>query len=324
MTATESKLPNDISVPPSMTDTSNKDGLESYMTPWVYSKVKDSNRLEANLMDQCRILRGKGQDRKAEILLRTISKIRRCRMDFIEFHLQGNPNQKKRHPFYCQDSLCPICYQYISYTSNKKVLSKLASVRGEMYGVYTFSPPNLSANRLKSFVTQLKKVPPKVFSPQCRKLSEFIDGSIRFIGLTYHRSSGFNVHLHVILHFRRTISEQEAGEIYVMLNKRFIKFLNLKNAESHLAIREYTFENLKRTASYLTKYEDHQNLSRNITWEIKTYNAYRKAYKYTRWINYSGCYGDRYLSMVDLEEMEDNYSSEGQDSVKIYEFKSGH
>jgi len=289
---------------------SDSDGLKKYMERWNYEKIQNNEIVVQNLERQHHLLRNAGKRDEAEKLHKAIRKMNRCRRDFIEFNLKGNPYRKRSRPFHCRNKLCPICYSYRSYERSLQVFSKMLTVGGDMYGVYTFSPKNPNTDQLEKLLTKLKTAPKKVLNSGCKKLSAFIDGSIRFMGLTYSDHNGFNVHSHIILHCSHLLTETEATNLYDLLNKRFRKSMGPDSAEVHLAIYANTLDNLKRTASYLTKYADHQNLSQSIAhMPVATYEAYQDAYAQIREIEFAGCYRGKSASHPEytLQEIKNFY-----------------
>jgi hypothetical protein len=310
---------------PSTLNLTQPNGLKSYLDSWGYGKVRSSEIVTQNLRRQYHLLRNAEKYNKAKELYNTIRKMDRCRHDFVEYHLKGNPHQKQHRPYYCGNKLCPICYSYQSYQRCLQVFSKMLTPGVDMYGVYTFSPKNPSVDRLKHDITKLKKASTKVFNSGYKKLSALINGSIRFMGLTYSFHNSFNSHLHVILHLTHRLTDLEAQNLYEILNQRFKKYMDIDSVESHLGIYIGTFENIKRTAAYLTKYADHMNLSEGIArMDIEAYAAYQDSYAHMREIEFAGCYRGKTAS---------NYSSEGMKQLfkvihcddnppaKIYEFK---
>jgi hypothetical protein len=203
----------------------------------------------------------------------------------------------------------------------------MLAVDGDMYGVYTFSPKNPSVDQLGKVLTQLKKAPKKVFSSGYKKLSAFTNGSIRFIGMTYSCYNGFHAHLHVIFHCTHTLTKIEAKNLYDLLNKRFKKCMGLHIAETHMGLYANTFENLKRTASYITKYADHKNLSYNLAYmDTKTYEIYQESYTKLREFEFAGCYRSKTASHPqytpgDIKKLLKAIHCNGNPK-KLYEFKS--
>jgi hypothetical protein len=112
----------------------------------------------------------------------------------------------------------------------------MLAIGGYMYGIYTFSPKNPSADQLKIETAKLKTASKRVFNRGYKELSAFVNGTIRFMGLTYSYHNGFNSHLHIVLHLTRKVTEQEAKHIYDLLNERFLKFMDIDSVQSHLAI----------------------------------------------------------------------------------------
>jgi hypothetical protein len=307
---------------------SGSDGLKKYMERWNYEKIRNNETVVQNLRRQYHLLRDMGKHDEAEKLYKAIRKMDRCRHDFVEFNLKGNPHRKQRHPFRCGNKLCPICYSYQSYERCLQVFSKMLTVGGDMYGVYTFSPKNPSLDQLDKLLANLKTAPKKVFNSEYKKLLIFVNGSIRFVSLTYSGHNGFNTHLHVILHCSHLLTETEARNLYDLLNKRFKKYMDIDsdNAEAHLAIYANTLDNLKRTASYLTKYADHQNLSQSIAYmEVEKYEAYQDAYAHIREIEFTGCYRSKPASPKRASQgIKDFYKAipcDNNPPAKIYEFK---
>jgi hypothetical protein len=277
------------------------------------------------LWRQYNLLRNIEKYNEARELYNTIRKMTRCRASFIEFYLNGNPYKKKRRPHYCGNKLCPICYPYQSYVRCLQVFSKMLGLNRNIYGVYTFSPKNPRVDQLENQIAKLKMAPKKVFSQGCKKLSSLINGSIRFMGLTYSHHNGFNAHLHVILHPTHMLTELEAKNLYELLNKRFKKFMGIDSAESHLGIYSGSLENIKRTASYLTKYADHQNISQSIAhMDVEAYGAFQNSYAQTREIEFTGCYRGKAASQYSLSGMKQLFKTiqcDDDPPAKIYEFK---
>jgi hypothetical protein len=122
------------------------------------------------------------------------------------------------------------------------------------------------------------------------------------------------------------LTELEAKTLYNLLNKRFKKYMSVDNTEDYLAFYANTLDNIKRTASYLTKYADHQNLSESIShMDIGTYGIYRDCYANTREIEFAGCYRGKAVSQHTLEEIKKLFKEIHCDSnppEKLYEFKS--
>jgi hypothetical protein len=203
----------------------------------------------------------------------------------------------------------------------------MLAVEGEIYGVYTFSPKNPSADQLEELVKRLKKAPQKVLNLKRKKLSAFIDGSIRAMGLTYSYHYGFNTHLHVIFHCTHMLTEPEAQNLYDLLNNRFNKYMGIDHAETHMGLYTNSSENIKRTASYITKYADHQNLSKNIlNMEVETYEAYQESYSHIREIEFAGCYrkktpSHRQYTLAKIKKLFKEIHCEGKPE-KLYEFTS--
>jgi hypothetical protein len=279
------------SQPPVNTTQNVSIGLCKYLDKWTKAKIDDNERLVKDLWAKYQLLRNAGQYNEARTLHRIIRKMNRCRHNLIESKLKGNPSRKEHHPYYCNNKLCPICYPYRSYRNCLEVFSRLLTLGGTMYGVYTFSPKNPKNDQLKNQLTKFKTVSQKVFNRQCKNLSKLIDGSIRFLGLTYSHHGGFNTHMHILLRFSHRLTESEIKDLYGLLNERFKKFTDVEIAEDHLGVYEYSLENIKRTASYLTKYSDHQTLSLNIShMDIETYKAFQDAYSNNREFEFTGCY----------------------------------
>jgi hypothetical protein len=101
--------------------------------------------------------------------------------------------------------------------------------------------------------------------------------------------------------------------------------MDIDSSESFLGIYLHTLENIKSTASYLTKYADHQNLSKNIFhMKIEDYEAYQKYYSHIREIDSSGCYrGKSAQPKYTPQEIEKFYISihHKGSSTKLYAFK---
>jgi hypothetical protein len=300
-------------------------GLEKYLEQKNNDKVRNSEMVVEKLWQQYYSLCKAGKYNEAEELRYTIRKMERCRRDFIEFHLKGNPHRKQLRPYYCGNKLCPICYSYQSYERSIKVFAKMLSIGNEIYGVYTFSPKNPSVDQLENHLRKLKTVPKKVFNLKCKDLSTFIKGNIRFMGLTYSQHGGFNCHLHVVIHLNRMITELEAKNLYDSLNKRFKKYMDIDTAQTDLDIYLRTLENVKRTASYLTKYADHQNLSENIgNMDMETYSAYQNSYAHIREVEFTGCYRSKasnQYSLVGMKQLFKSIHCNNNPPDKLYEFK---
>jgi hypothetical protein len=196
---------------------------------------------------------------------------------------------------------------------------------GDMYGVYTFSPKNPSAHQLEEQMIKLKTASKKVFNCKYKELSALINGTIRVMGLIYSCHSGFNSHIHVVLHPTHVLTESEAKNLYELLNERFKKFMDIDSVESHLGIYPGALVNIKRTASYLTKYADHQSLSESTSYmSVEAYAAYQNSYAHMREIEFTGCYRGKVASQYSLEDIKQLYQSihcDNKPPAKLYEFK---
>jgi hypothetical protein len=121
------------------------------------------------------------------------------------------------------------------------------------------------------------------------------------------------------------LTESEALGLYELLNKRFKKYMGVDHSETHLGIYEQNPENVQRTASYLTKYADHQNISDSLShMSVDRYEAYQGSYGEIREIEYAGCYRGKLKSTLSLDQLKKSFKRPDSDNnppVKIYEFK---
>jgi hypothetical protein len=105
--------------------------------------------------------------------------------------------------------------------------------------------------------------------------------------------------------------------------------MDIDSAVYYLGIYLNTLENIVSTTSYLTKYADHEILSKSIPYmKIEDYEAYQKYYSHIREIDSSGCYRGKsaqpkYAPQEQEQIIKNIYNSMHYNgsSTKLYEFK---